>query len=315
MPIEVHCSGFSGSLAHLNGIQTIKCGRLRLVLAALTCGYDGFFKTFDQNWHRRMAQIVGNVAPYIKHSKKYGFTLDNYYFMTDSSENKSGAYYIGQALTKIFADEILLAPAVLHASRCEWVRTKGIALKAPLVTTGRREADLFAFGRGGEKHVLEAKGRSVKDSSMHLSPSTFNAAMNQALGQVSAVASINGAVPTSRCGAVWTLCTSGIRGDVRDPPGIGFNVQINEHSILTESYRYVFDTHDASFSSGIVSGYDVLEVERGYYFGIKTKLRRYLLSGGNNLAEALTIAEGLPPGLAQSSDLAASSDGTIICAR
>lgn len=64
---------------------------------------------------------------------------------------------------------VLNAPKVVHASRSVWLPAVGTALKAPLLTVGRQEADLFAFGPGGI-HVLESKGRSVRNGAGRLRP-------------------------------------------------------------------------------------------------------------------------------------------------
>jgi len=283
MPISVNCSDFTGNYLHLNGAQSISCNYSRLLLAAFTCGYSGYYQPHKGNWLRRVIQILGAVSPFIQANRHYGFVLNPYFFTVDSSENKHGIYFIGQALTKIFAETVLNAPLVQHASRCSWVPINGVALKAPLLTRGRKEADLFAYDSSGNCHILEAKGRSIKDGSLQLSNSTFNRVKRQALAQVSSVGTVNGILPSTRSACIWSICTSGIKGDVIDPEGEGFDVEVSPLDIIESSYGLILDSRNANYNSDIISGYDVVEIQKGIYFGVMSEIRSALLNGETSL--------------------------------
>lgn len=315
MSIEIDCKSFSGHLSNLNGTQTLSCSKAKILLAALTCGYDGFFKEFGQNWFKRLLHIGGNVLPYITVNPGSILALDSYYLATDRSESTQGIYYIGQALTKIFAQEFLAAPVVLHASRCTWQSATGNALKVPHVELKRQEADLFAFGHGAV-HVLEAKGRAVKNGSGALSTSAFNAVLNEALVQVSAINLVNGLAPASRCACVWTLCTSGIRGDVVDPPGDGLDAVVEETEILRGNYALFLDADDAPFRTDVLPGYSMLPVELKdepeTYIGILTEILSQLRGRRGSIQSVISLGRSAAARVAPDPRAEFMDDGTVL---
>ncbi|MGO7587839.1 hypothetical protein [Rhizobium leguminosarum] len=316
MPIEIDCKNFSGHLSSINGTQTLRCSKAKVLLAALTCGYDGFFKEFGQNWFKRLLHIGGSVLPYITVKPGSILALDSYYLATDRSESTQGIYYIGQGLTKMFAQEFLAAPVVLHASRCSWKAATGNALKVPHVELKRQEADLFAFGQGAV-HVLEAKGRAVKNGSGILSTSAFNNALNEALVQVSAINLVNGVTPASRCACVWTLCTSGIRGDIVDPAGDGVNAIVEENEILRGNYALFFDADDTSFRTDVLRGYSMLPVELKdepeTYIGILTEILSQLRGGRASIQSAISLGRSAATRAAPDPRVEFMDDGTVLC--
>jgi len=165
----------------------------------------------------------------------------------------------------------------------------GTALKAPLLTVGRQEADLFAFGPGGV-HVLEPKGRSVRNGAGRLIPST----MNQAMAQVSAINTVNGIAPTSRSGCVWTLCISGIRGDIQDPPGTGWDATVAPAGILRSNYALFLEADQSRFRNDLIEGYSLIELpglaNSGLYFGIFTEILQAVSSGGLAIDTVMSLA-------------------------
>jgi hypothetical protein len=315
MPIEIECDGFTGSLSSLNGRKLLQCSKWKLFLAALTCGYDGFFKNFGPDWNRRVIHIVGNLLPFLDTRPGGALALSNYYFDVDNSESKHAAYYIGQGLTKLFACQVLNAPKVVHASRSVWQPAAGIALKAPLVTVGRQEADLFAFGPGGI-HVLESKGRSVRNGAGRLSASTMSSAMNAAMGQVSAINTVNGLAPTSRSGCVWTLCTSGFRGDVQDPPGAGRDATVAPADILRSNYALFLEADQSRFRNDLIEGYSLIELpgseNSGLYVGIFTEILQAVSTGRVSIETVMSLASGQVTSLSRTPAIEYLEDGTLI---
>lgn len=315
MPIEIECNGFTGSLSILNGRKRLRCSKWKLFLAALSCGYDGFFKNFGPDWTRRVIHIVGNVLPFLDTRPGGALALSSYYFDVDNSESKHAAYYIGQGFTKLFACQILNAPKVVHASRSVWLPPVGTALKAPLLTVGRKEADLFAFGPGGI-HVLESKGRSVRNGAGRLTASTMNSAMNDAMAQVSAINTVNGLAPTSRSGCVWTLCTSGIRGDIQDPPGAGWDATVAPAEILRSNYALFLEADQSRFRNDMIEGYSLIELpglaSSGLYVGIFTEILQAVSNGRVTIETVMSLAPSQPTRLSQNGAIEYLEDGTLI---
>lgn len=315
MPIEVECNGFTGSLCTLNGRKRLQCSKWKLFLAALTCGYDGFFKNFGPDWRRRVLHIVGNVLPFLDTRSGGALALSSYYFDVDNSESKHAAYYIGQGFTKLFACQVLNASQVVHASRSVWQPAVGTALKAPLLKVGRREADLFAFGPGGI-HVLESKGRSVRYGAGRLTASTMNSAMNEAMAQVSAINTVNGLAPASRSGCVWTLCTSGIRGDVQDPPGAGWDAIVAPAEILRSNYALFLDADQSRFRTDLIEGYSLIELpgseNSGLYVGIDTEILRAASNGQVAIETVMSMASSQLTRMSSTPAIEYLEDGTLI---
>ncbi|MBY3389216.1 hypothetical protein [Rhizobium laguerreae] len=315
MPIEIECHGFAHPLSALNGRNHLQCSKWKLFLAALSCGYDGFFKNFGSDWYRRVTHIRGNLTPFLDTRPGRVLALSNYYFDVDNSENKQAAYFIGQGLTKLFACQILNAPMVVHASRSIWKPSVGLALKAPLLTVGRKEADLFAFGPSGI-HVLESKGRSVRHGVGRLSGSVMNSAMGEALGQVSAIQTVNGIAPISRSGCVWTLCTSGFRGDIQDPPGAGWDATVAPTEALRSNYALFLEADQGRFRSDLVPGYSLIELpgseNSGLYVGIFTEILQAVSSGRVAIETVMSLASSQLTRLSRTPAIEYLEDGTLI---
>ncbi|TBC84244.1 hypothetical protein [Rhizobium ruizarguesonis] len=315
MLVEIECKGFTGSLTTLNGRKCLRCSKWKLFFAALSCGYDGFFKNFDPDWARRVVHIGGNVLPFLDTRPGGVLALSNYYFDVDNSENKHAAYYIGQGFTKLFACQILNAPKVVHASRSVWLPAVGTALKAPLLTVGRQEADLFAFGPGGI-HVLESKGRSVRNGAGRLGNSALNSAMNDAMAQVSAINTVNGLAPTSRSGCVWTLCTSGFRGDVQDPPGAGWDATVAPAEVLRSNYALFLEADQSRFRNDLIQGYSLIELpgseNSGLYVGIFTEILQAVSSGRVAIETVMSLASSQLTRLSRTPAIEYLEDGTLI---
>lgn len=317
MPIEVKCSKFPDPLTHLNGTQSMACSKLKILLAALTCGYDGFFQNFKGAWPRRVIHIAGNIIPYIRTINGNTIALDPYYFMTERSENTQGIYYIGQGLTKLFAQNFLSAPIVLHATNCTWQRTTGSAQKVPHIKLNRQEADLFAFD-SNDVHVLEAKGRTVRDGSGQLENSILNAVLQKALVQVSSVELVNGKTPKSRCACVWSMCTTGIAGTIQDPSGSGRNAIISEKEILQSNYAIFTDTTDASFIQDILPGFSmtpiIIENEKPIYIGLRNEILEQLRSSKLTIKEALALGKKTADLISTEDRAVTMEDGTVLFA-
>ncbi len=262
-----------------------------------------------------MIHIVGNVIPFLDTRPGGALALSSYYFDVDNSESKHAAYYIGQGFTKLFACQVLNAPKVVHASRSVWHPAVGTALKAPLLTVGRQEADLFAFGPGGI-HVLESKGRSVRNGAGRLSASIMNSAMNDAMGQVSAINTVNGLAPASRSGCVWTLCTSGFRGDVQDPPGAGWDATVTPADILRSNYALFVEADQSRFRNDLIEGFSLIELpgleNSGLYVGIFTEILQAVSNGGVTIETVMSLASSQLTRLTRTPAIEYLEDGTLI---
>jgi hypothetical protein len=116
-----------------------------------------------------------------------------------------------------------------------------------------------------ERHVFESKGRIRRPSASTIS---------KALGQVSALRSINGKKPTTRCATFLMLKAAGTEGKVLDPPGDadGIGVVFDERDALAKAYSFFLDLPTVSLFDQIGQGYVGREIEDNVFFGIDKRI-------------------------------------------
>jgi hypothetical protein len=119
----------------------------------------------------------------------------------DPSEKAIVSFYLGLAMTKVYADQVLGVPWLMHISRYEaaWAVKYGASTKRP---------DLFGCNAAGDWAVAEAKGRDR----------VTGALIAKMQAQKCSVATINGAVPAHRYGASTRFPEGRLALRIVDPP-------------------------------------------------------------------------------------------------
>jgi hypothetical protein len=114
-------------------------------------------------------------------------------------------------------------------------------------------------------HVFESKGRVRRPA---------QSAIGKALGQVSALRSVNGTQPATRCATFFTLKASGAEGKVIDPEGDakGVEVTFDPWEMITEAYSFFLDGENVDIADVMGEGYVGREVDAGVFFAIDKKV-------------------------------------------
>jgi hypothetical protein len=178
-------------------------------------------------------------------------------------------FLLGEAFTHWYAERHMNIEYLVHVAGvadCEWVtRTKVVAPKAGAASPSTKSRPDFIGIRRTERHVFESKGRQRKPSGN---------AEAKALGQVSALSSINGKKPTTRCATFFMLKASGAEGKVVDPPeeGARIGVVFDERDTMAKAYSFFLDGPTESLADRIGPGYVGREIERDVFFGIDKKV-------------------------------------------
>ncbi|MFS0884408.1 hypothetical protein [Aeromicrobium sp. 179-A 4D2 NHS] len=144
----------------------------------------------------------------------------------DPSEKAIASFYLGMAMAKAYAAQVLGIPWLMHISRYEaaWAVKYGASTKRP---------DLFGCNAAGDWAVAEAKGRDR----------VTGALVAKMRAQKSSVASINGAAPTHRYGAATRFPEGRLALRVVDPPprGDAQEVPIDPTAWLLDYYAPIVD--------------------------------------------------------------------------
>lgn len=116
-----------------------------------------------------------------------------------------------------------------------------------------------------EKHVFESKGRIRRPA---------QSAIAKALGQVSALRSINGTQPATRCATFFMLKASGAEGQVVDPEGdaAGVELKFDEWEMITRAYAFFLDGKNSDLPDAAAEGYVGREIDDGVFFAIDKKV-------------------------------------------
>ena len=95
-----------------------------------------------------------------------------------------------------------------------------------------------------------------------------------ALRPVSALRSVNGAQPTTRCVTFFMLKASGTEGRVIDPPGeaTGVEVAFDEWEAISKVYSFFLDGANVDLADAMGEGFVGREIEDDVFFGIDKKV-------------------------------------------
>lgn len=117
----------------------------------------------------------------------------------DPSEKAIVSYYLGMAMSKIYADRVLSVPWLMHISRYH--------AKDSIKYLGSGRPDLYGSDLAGNWSVVEAKGRSRVTKRL----------LDKMRDQKSMVATINGINPSFRVGTATRRASTAIELRVVDP--------------------------------------------------------------------------------------------------
>jgi hypothetical protein len=136
-----------------------------------------------------------------------------YFRNLEQSEKVGVSFLLGEAFAHWFAQHHMQVPILVPVTGlpgCQWASASTtLALKNGAQLPAEKSRPDFIGIRRHERHVFESKGRIRH-------PSTQTIA--KALGQVSKIATVNGAIPTTRCVTAFMFKASGSSGMVVDPP-------------------------------------------------------------------------------------------------
>jgi hypothetical protein len=90
------------------------------------------------------------------------------------------------------------------------------------------------------------------------------------LGQVSALHTVNGRAPTTRCANFFMFKAGGAEGRVLDPPakGEGISVTFDLYEAITRAYSIFLDQPVLDLSDQVGGGYVGREIDDGVFLGI-----------------------------------------------
>ncbi|MES0057282.1 hypothetical protein NKJ66_27270 [Mesorhizobium sp. M0078] len=189
----------------------------------------------------------------------------SYFRNLEQSEKVGVSFLLGEAFTHWYAQDRMKIEYLVHVaglSTCAWVSsTTSIPPKAGASAPAPKSRPDFIGIRRTECHVFESKGRIRRPSAN---------AVGKALGQVSALHSVNGTAPTTRCASFFMLKGTGTEGLVSDPPASddGIGVKFDERDALAKAYSFFVDQPTIDLSSEVGDGYVGREIEDGVFFGL-----------------------------------------------
>lgn len=169
--------------------------------------------------------------------KSGGLKLHERFFDLNQSEKITVSYYLGQGLTKLYAEKLLGVKWLLHVDDYDHLiqyHKKGTASAKITVGTTKKVAerpDLVGIVSKNESHFFEAKGRSTGYDRNE---------MQHAINQVSQVKQYNGAIPKTAAACYFDLSSTPIKGYIIDPENDGFGIDflLNEEEALYEYYSF-----------------------------------------------------------------------------
>ncbi|MCP1760973.1 hypothetical protein [Bradyrhizobium japonicum] len=262
---KVEVSQFTGAFAKLNGSTDITATRPDIIRSLLTVGYPSRKAALRKvgPWRIRMLSAMG-----------YGY-LDlalrttAYFRNLEQTEKVGVSFLLGQAFTHWFAQERMDIAFLLHVAgfgSATWgTSSAGASPKtgaSPPLPNSRPD---FIGMKKAEMHVFESKGRIRRPA---------QSAIAKALGQVSALRSIDGTQPATRCATFFTLKASGAEGQVIDPEAdaAGLELTFDPWEMIAETYSFFLDGENAGLPDPASEGYVGREIDAGVYYAVDKKV-------------------------------------------
>lgn len=227
--IPYEASDFPASSA-LNGIGTMTLPWEDVLWATVTVGKAQ--RDLMRHGRYSFAELLHRVAcmtAYFDRDDENRVVLTRAYRQLDPSEKGVVSFYSGMTFAKLYADKVLNIPWMMHISRYEsaWSVSYGASTKRP---------DLFGCNVAGEWAVAEAKGRMRVTTRL----------VTKMKQQKSAVASIDGVVPSYFFGSATRFEKSRLALRVVDPPARpkAQDLPLDPAAWLLDYYRPIVDMLD-----------------------------------------------------------------------
>lgn len=254
-------SRFSGRFGSLNGTLTLTATRADFIRSLLTVGYPSRRAAIRTVGRWREEMLVAMATGYLDHN----LHTTTYFRNLEQTEKAAVSFLFGEAFTHWCAQDRMNIEYLVHVAglrSCTWgAATTPVTPKPGALPPAPKSRPDFIGIRRTERHVFESKGRIRR-------PST--ATVNKALGQVSALHSINGRPPTTRCASFFMMKASGPEGKVVDPPkgGEGISVRFDEHEAIARAYAFFLDGDGEGFGADVGAGYVGREIDDGVFLGV-----------------------------------------------
>jgi hypothetical protein len=203
MAVQVYSKNFSGPFSLLNGSALLTATRSDIIRSLLTVGYPSRRAALTKvgAWRERM--LVAMATGYLSRSLR----TTRYFQNLEQTEKVGVSFLLGEAFTHRYAQNQMSIPILVHVaglSTCKWVTPSAWIPPKPGASapSPKSRPDFIGISRH-DQHVFESKGRTRRPS---------KAVVGKALGQVSAIHSINGKRPKTRCASFFMLRESGAEG-------------------------------------------------------------------------------------------------------
>lgn len=271
---ELICEGFPVGIQRSLAGKKITAGRLTLVRSAITLqGAKSSMSVSGYFWAaaRALSTVCFALDSTLRPTKEFA--------RETASARAVTSYQLAEALSHWFAQTHLeidvLAP--LESSGASIVKASLDApfpKSAPSRYRGPSKPALnsipdFIGLAGGDRHVLESKGRA------HFAVGGVTNAIkvrarNKALYQVCRIATVDGAIPSSRVACVFSFQTRMTSGWVTDPgPLANLDLQLDLRQLLKSYYGVVLDPLFVEAATLARDGYVGVEFAPGWTFSIE----------------------------------------------
>jgi hypothetical protein len=269
--ITLDISNYESSFTYLNGQSTLRVKPIDLARGIVTVGQGSWNDVFNLGLFR-IGELICKAFAFTK-LENGNLVLQDRFYKLNQSEKVTVSYYIGQGLTKLYAEENLKLKWLFHVDDFENIsfHEKGKAISKINIGRSDKKAarpDLIGLEGFSNIHIFEAKGRSIG----------YNVnEMQHAINQVSQIVSCNGHPPLTRTACYFDLSTSPINGIIIDPEndGNGITLDFNEKNIITRFYSF-FKEYSRFFTNEIsVNKYKFLMTPVGVpniFFGFDKRI-------------------------------------------
>lgn len=265
MPIDLSAAGFSGRFTALNGTRTLFPSHADIIRSLLTVGYPSRRHAIRLVGSWRETMLVAMATGYLQPS----LHTTSYYRSLEQTEKVGVSFLLGEAFTHWYAQSQMKVTILLHVASlasCRWATTTmPVTPKVGAAPPPPKSRPDFIGLRCRERHVFESKGRTRAPGA---------GTVSKALGQVSALHTVNGRPPTTRCANFFMFKASGAQGRIIDPPGIGkgIDLRFDEFEAMTRAYSFFLDRPVGDLSDKVGEGYVGREIDDGVFFAIDAKV-------------------------------------------
>jgi len=199
----------------------------------------------------------------------YALNTTQYFRNLEQTEKVGVSFLLGEAFSHWFATERMNLEFLLHVAGLDSIAwgtaPASVAAKEGASTPSPKSRPDFVGFRQAERHVFESKGR-IRRPAVKV--------IGKALGQASALLSVNGTPPTTRCATFFMLKASGTEGQVIDPPGIGQGVTVtfDELEAVRAAYTFFLEGENVDLADAMGEDYVGRDIETGVFFGVDKKV-------------------------------------------